>query len=79
MVIPIGRPQLECTFLVAKKLKHLSQLKFGKIETKINPVISKEIGIEPTPFATKVLFQDGKVIAISNRSKWVRTSNIVKQ
>ena len=70
MMIPMDPTHAACTFTVAEKLKHIiSQLKFGKIETKKNPVISEEIGIKASPHASKVLFKDGKVIDIINAGK----------
>ena len=72
MVIPIDPTQAESTFIVAERLKHLTQLSFGKMETKTNSVISEELGIKPNPHATKVLFQDGKVVEIIRASEYER-------
>ena len=70
MTIPIDPTQAKCTFMVAEKLKHLSQLRFGKIEAKSNPVISKELEIEANPRATKVLFKNGKVVDTIRQSEY---------
>ncbi|KAL5267274.1 hypothetical protein ACHWQZ_G004343 [Mnemiopsis leidyi] len=68
MVIPMDPTHARSTFIVAEKLSHLKMLKFGKIETKANPVTSQELKIIPAAHATKVLFKNGKVVDMVDRT-----------
>lgn len=64
MIIPIDPFQEASTFTIAERLKPLTQLRFGKLAVKENPVICEQIGIKPQPYPTKVLFKNGKIVDI---------------